>query len=103
MKKNILKGKKGKSSELPEGGIIDEPATSFYNQTGNWRFGERPFWDKSKCIQCLLCWINCPDGAILIKNQKRVETNLNYCKGCGICAEICPVKAIQMIKENKND
>jgi ferredoxin len=24
---------------------------------------------------------------------------LNYCKGCGICARICPSKAINMISE----
>ena len=27
------------------------------------------------------------------------EADLTYCKGCGICAEICPVKCIKMEKE----
>jgi Pyruvate/2-oxoacid:ferredoxin oxidoreductase delta subunit len=26
-----------------------------------------------------------------------VEIDLTYCKGCGICAEECPAKAITMV------
>ena len=29
------------------------------------------------------------------------EKDLDYCKGCGICAEECPVKCIKMEVENK--
>jgi Pyruvate/2-oxoacid:ferredoxin oxidoreductase delta subunit len=29
----------------------------------------------------------------------RFEFNLDYCKGCGICAQECPCGAIQMISE----
>jgi Pyruvate/2-oxoacid:ferredoxin oxidoreductase delta subunit len=27
------------------------------------------------------------------------EFNLDYCKGCGICAQECPCGAIQMVPE----
>jgi pyruvate ferredoxin oxidoreductase delta subunit len=27
---------------------------------------------------------------------------LRYCKGCGICAEICPTKAITMVEEGNS-
>ena len=27
--------------------------------------------------------------------------NLDFCKGCGICAEECPKKFIEMVKEGK--
>ena len=27
--------------------------------------------------------------------------NLDYCKGCGICANECPVNAIEMVLEEK--
>jgi pyruvate ferredoxin oxidoreductase delta subunit len=50
-----------------------------------------------KCTKCLLCTIYCPDGAIRW-NQKTgdIEFDLNFCKGCGICANECPTKAITM-------
>ena len=101
MKKEILKGKKVKWQELPRGGIIDEPGASMYFKTGDWRLGLKPEWDPRKCIQCLFCWINCPDNAIMIKNKKRQKTNFNYCKGCGICTKVCPTQAIKMVKEGK--
>ena len=28
------------------------------------------------------------------------QINLMYCKGCGICAEECPPKAISMVEES---
>jgi pyruvate ferredoxin oxidoreductase delta subunit len=101
MKKDILKGKKGKWTELPAGGIVDELGASRNFKTGDWRSGKKPKWISKKCIQCLFCWVNCPDKAIPAKKGERTETNLDYCKGCGICAKVCPTKAIEMIKEEK--
>jgi len=31
-----------------------------------------------------------------IKKIKKAKVNYDYCKGCGICAEVCPTKAIKM-------
>jgi len=56
----------------------------------------RPTIDKSKCTDCKMCSLYCPDGAI---DSKGVEVDLNYCKGCGICARVCPSKAISMMSE----
>ncbi len=56
----------------------------------------RPTIDKSKCTDCKMCSLYCPDGAI---DSKRIVIDLNYCKGCGICARICPSKAISMMSE----
>ena len=43
----------------------------------------------------MLCWLFCPDSSILVdaENEKMIGFDLKYCKGCGICAEVCPVNA----------
>jgi Pyruvate/2-oxoacid:ferredoxin oxidoreductase delta subunit len=38
--------------------------------------------------------------AIYIENEFPV-VDLDYCKGCGICAEECPSKCIAMVEEEK--
>lgn len=88
--------------ELPIGGLILEPGTAKKNKTGSWR-NQRPIRDEKRCIHCLLCWIYCPEGTIIVKDEKVVGVDLEYCKGCGICVEECPpkVKAIKMVSEIK--
>jgi pyruvate ferredoxin oxidoreductase gamma subunit len=86
--------------ELNIGGIIPEGGSSARYKTGGWRV-ERPILNKEKCINCLLCWISCPEGAIKVQDGKIAGIDLDYCKGCGICAVECPpkVKAIDMVPE----
>ncbi len=33
-------------------------------------------------------------------NAGNVQIDYDHCKGCGICAEECPRKAIKMVMEN---
>jgi 2-oxoacid:acceptor oxidoreductase delta subunit (pyruvate/2-ketoisovalerate family) len=84
--------------DLPVGGTV-RPADAPRPQTGGWRTGEKPAADLSKCVNCLLCWIYCPDSAIVLDGEAFVGFDLDYCKGCAICAEICPVDAIEMVPE----
>ena len=86
--------------KLNPGAVITEPGSTEKYKTGDWRTF-RPSWDRTKCIQCMICWQFCPDMAIPQKDGKREETNFNYCKGCGICAKACPVKCINMVTEEK--
>lgn len=88
--------------ELPEGGLILEPGSAAGYETGDWR-SKRPIWDSERCISCLNCWIYCPDLSILVEDEKMVGIDYKYCKGCGICVNICPekVKAIKMVDEEK--
>lgn len=84
---------------LPIGAVVVEPGSSVKYKTGDWR-AFRPVVDKAKCVNCLLCWIYCPDSSI-IRREKWVDVNYEHCKGCGICAHECPTKAIEMVEEQK--
>lgn len=87
--------------ELPIGDIL-EGGTSLKFKTGNWR-SKRPFHIPEKCINCLICWISCPDDAVIVDKEtgKFLNFNYDYCKGCGICAYECPTKAIEMKEEGE--
>lgn len=78
--------------DIPIGGLIDEPGTAAEYVTGTWRT-YKPVWDSEKCIQCLRCWIFCPDSAVKVVDGKIAGPNYQHCKGCGICARHCPPKA----------
>lgn len=84
--------------DIPIGGIINKPGTAKEYKTGDWR-AFKPVVDKSKCINCLQCWIYCPDASVIVKDEKMQGFDYDHCKGCGICAAICPVKCIKMEKE----
>ncbi|MEJ2503683.1 MAG: FAD-dependent oxidoreductase [Gemmatimonadota bacterium] len=51
------------------------------------------------CNDCELCLIFCPDNAIRRREGGGFEIDLDYCKGCGLCAEECPRGAIVMTRE----
>ncbi|MBR1418398.1 MAG: pyruvate:ferredoxin (flavodoxin) oxidoreductase [Synergistaceae bacterium] len=83
-----------------------------------------PEWDAKKCIQCNQCSMVCPHAAIrpflldeaeqaaapekfevvegkakAIKDagfKYRMQVDVLDCLGCGNCADICPVKALEM-------
>jgi pyruvate ferredoxin oxidoreductase delta subunit len=40
--------------------------------------------------------------AYAIDSERFFIANLNYCKGCGICAQECPTKAIAMVPEEED-
>jgi 2-oxoacid:acceptor oxidoreductase delta subunit (pyruvate/2-ketoisovalerate family) len=69
-------------------------------ETGGWRTGLRPEVDLEKCVDCLLCWLYCPDSAVLIENGGTFAGfDLRYCKGCELCSVACPTGAIAMVPD----
>ena len=54
------------------------------------------------CFECDNCFGVCPDNAVIkLGPGLRYEFNLEYCKGCGICAKECPCGAIDMVPEHR--
>jgi Pyruvate/2-oxoacid:ferredoxin oxidoreductase delta subunit len=52
------------------------------------------------CNDCELCLVFCADVAISRRPDGHgFDIDLEYCKGCGVCAEECPRGAIAMTRE----
>lgn len=79
-------------------GMILENGNSEKFNTGMWR-SKRPIHITSKCKNCMLCILPCPDNATLQEDGKMIGFDLAKCKGCGICAKVCPFGAIEMEDE----
>ena len=78
-----------------EAGLVG-PGSFVENKTGSWRVF-RPEYSKDKCTMCNFCWFYCPEGCIYRK-EDRMDFDMDYCKGCGICANECPAEAIKMVR-----
>ena len=84
--------------DLPAGGVVTA-ADAEQPHTGGWRTGLRPEADLSKCVNCLLCWLYCPDSAVVVDGTTFAGFDYDFCKGCEICAAACPTRAIEMVAE----
>ena len=89
-----------------------------------WR-SVRPVIDEAACTGCLQCYLHCPDGTIFkvarASNAEGARTgregdsvasrraasadvvavDYDFCKGCGICANVCRFKAVAMVHETE--
>ena len=85
--------------------LSDYPLGPGYNaghlveKNAGWRTF-KPVIDKDICVNCLICYLVCPDG-VIHKSENMVDIDYDFCKGCGVCANECNVDAIKMIKEEK--
>lgn len=52
------------------------------------------------CFHCGNCYMYCPDNAVKISPATGgFEFDLDFCKGCGLCAKECPCHYIQLTLE----
>lgn len=95
-----MTNKKGPASwqEITTGCVVFKPGSASEYHTGSWR-SQRPIWDNSKCIKCGICYIFCPEGCISQTEDGYFKANMDYCKGCGICAHECWPRAIKIVEE----
>jgi pyruvate ferredoxin oxidoreductase delta subunit len=62
----------------------------------------RPVVNFDTCIKCTMCWLDCPDECFEVTPEGHYEVVYEACIGCGICAQVCPVKdCIVMVDELK--
>lgn len=82
----------------PADELAEIPYTTFEEarRTGEWRFSV-PILDEEACILCEQCIEFCPDVAIQEADDgEYVAVDYDFCKGCGICDDVCPVDAFRM-------
>ncbi len=79
-------------------------SNSFTASVADWRI-EKPVFNKDYCIDCQFCWIYCPDMSIISRDKKMIGVDMDHCKGCGICVEVCPTnpKSLLMFQEQHDD
>jgi 2-oxoacid:acceptor oxidoreductase delta subunit (pyruvate/2-ketoisovalerate family) len=77
---------------LPGGSV--RPDVTHRPSTGSWRSQDPPQVDLSRCVNCLLCWAYCPDGAIQVHDAVWQGIDAHLCKGCEICVAVCPTGAL---------
>ncbi|MFP3868181.1 MAG: 2-oxoacid:acceptor oxidoreductase family protein [Desulfobacteraceae bacterium] len=103
-------------------------ATSRYRDMG-FVGTQLPVYDPSKCIACGRCTASCPDAALYSTVTSRpipdeaqryfkvfkkppkgipwehcafnIDVDPGACKGCGICAQVCPTDAMHMVDKTK--
>ncbi len=77
---------------------------SFTYSVADWRV-EKPIFNADHCIHCQFCWVYCPDTSIISKDKKFSHIDYEHCKGCGICAHVCPTnpKSLIMFAERADE
>ena len=94
-------------SEVPP--LVDFVNTTCYEAgyltqiNAGWR-NVRPVVNAAACTGCLQCYMVCPDGVIYKvpadnKAGVGVAVDLDFCKGCGVCASACKFDALAMVSE----
>jgi len=88
--------------DIPVGAVVERPGSASEYLTGGWR-SQRPVFNAEFCIGCGICYVYCPDAAIVMTRVDPPSKSLppqvpdillDYCKGCGVCAKECSMVAL---------
>ncbi len=69
---------------------------SYTATVASWRV-DKPIFNIDVCIDCQNCWVWCPDTSILSRDKQMLGIDYDHCKGCGVCAEVCPTNPKSLI------
>lgn len=92
--------------ELPEWFRLEKPPMRGYREgsVNIWR-SKIPVCDDGKCLCKKTCISEamCPDGTGFIVRDgfQGYRIDVDYCRGCGNCAEVCVYDAISMVEEGE--
>lgn len=64
--------------------------------------GAKAIVDNRLCVNCRKCIDHCRFDAFYYNAEGNLSVNEYHCEGCGLCKNICPVNAIQMVQEFTN-
>ena len=89
--------------KLPENRAYSENSSK-KRSVAHWRV-QKPVHNNNICINCFNCWVYCPDGAIIARDEKLSGVDYVHCKGCGVCVQVCPTnpKSLLMFDENEEN
>jgi pyruvate ferredoxin oxidoreductase delta subunit len=69
---------------------------SYTATVASWRI-IKPVYNRDICIDCQNCWVWCPDTAIISRDKQMLGIDYDHCKGCGVCAEVCPTNPKSLV------
>jgi pyruvate ferredoxin oxidoreductase delta subunit len=96
---SILTSFEGDATEIVHQKSEERMYSNFNSYTAtvaSWRV-DKPVFNIDVCIDCQNCWIWCPDTSILSRDKQMLGIDYDHCKGCAVCAEVCPTNPKSLI------